>query len=449
MSLFLNSLYQTGRATSPVKEDSLSASSGVISSADSLNAPFFKEWLADYPLFKDVLVVIGILLLSWVVYIITKKYLLRGLHRLVRKSKTDIDDAIVENVIASRLAYIVPLLVIYYFAYLFPGAAEIIQQVLQAAIGLIILLSIGAFLNQMTIFLSRMPLFKDKPIKSYIQVVKLILYIMGIIFIIGLLTGSHPLALLSGLGAMTAVLILVFRDTILSFVASLQITSNDLVRVGDWIEVQRFGADGDVIDIALHTIKIQNFDKTITTIPTHKLIDSTFKNWRGMQLSGGRRIKRAIYLDISSVRFCDEALLKKLRKIQLITDYIDRKSRELQEYNQKYNVDDSVLVNGRRMTNIGVFRAYVEAYLLHNDRLNHRLITLVRQLPPGPTGIPIEIYVFTNDTAWKTYEQIQADIFDHLLAVVPEFDLRVFQNPTGHDITLLTERTWLGIEKQS
>lgn len=424
----------------PVWQDSLAAQSGMVAVGDSVQNTFLKGWLADYPLLRESLIVLGVLIASWLIYVITRHYILRGLSRLVKKTKSSIDDAIIENVIAKRLAYIAPVLVIYYFAYLLPGGEAVIHQVLQSVIGLIILLAIGAFLNQLTIYLQKLPVFRDKPIKSYVQVVKLVLYIMGIIFLIGLLTGSHPMTLLSGLGAMTAVLILVFRDTILSFVASLQITSNDLVRVGDWIESKQYGADGDVIDIALHTIKVQNWDKTITTIPTHKLIDGSFKNWRGMQLSGGRRIKRAIYLDLTTVKFCDDALLAKLRRIQLLSDYIDRKIKELEEYNKKYQVDDSVLVNGRRLTNIGVFRAYIEAYLAHNERLNHQLTSLVRQLPPGPNGIPIEIYVFTKETAWKTYEQIQADIFDHLLAVVPEFDLRVFQNPSGHDISLAAEK---------
>ena len=239
---------------------------------------------------------------------------------------------------------------------------------------------------------------------------------------------------------MTAVLLLIFRDTILSFIASLQITSNDLVRVGDWIEVPKFGADGDVIDIALHTVKIQNWDKTITVIPTHKLIDETFKNWRGMAQSGGRRIKRSILIDIESIRICDDALVERLKKIHLITDYVQDKLQELDEYNAEQQIDTSSPVNGRRMTNIGTFRAYVVAYLRHHKRIHQQMTFLVRQLPPGPTGLPLEIYVFTNDTAWAKYEAIQADIFDHILAVVPEFDLRVFQSPTGRDFSNLSMR---------
>lgn len=380
--------------------------------------------------------VLLVLLLSWIVYLVTRRYLLRFLSRLAAKSKTELDDAILDKVIYRRLAYVAPILVIYAFLNLTPELVIYLQPALLAVIALIVLLSIGAFLNQIGAFLQDRPLFRGKPIKSYVQVVKLIIYLMGAILVIGLLTNSSPLALLSGLGAMTAVLLFIFRDTILSFIASIQITANDLVRVGDWIEVRKFGADGDVIDIALHVVKIQNWDKTISVIPTHKLIDETFINWRGMQQSGGRRIKRAIHIDINTIRFCDAAMLAHFRKIQLIADYVSQRQAEVEADNRRRQVDESVPANGRRLTNIGTFRKYVEAYLKQHDRINHQLTFLVRQLPPGNTGLPIEVYVFTNDTVWANYEAIQADIFDHLLAVLPEFGLRVFQDPTGQDFRM-------------
>jgi miniconductance mechanosensitive channel len=246
---------------------------------------------------------------------------------------------------------------------------------------------------------------------------------------------------MSGLGAMTAVLLLIFKDTILSFIASLQITFNDLFRIGDWLEIPDFGADGDVIDIALHTVQIQNWDKTISVIPTHKLIDGTFKNWRGMQESGGRRIKRSVLIDISSIKFCDEEMIKKYKKYQILRNYVEQKEKEIEQYNQEYNIDTSELINGRRMTNIGTFRAYVEEYLKRNTNINKDLTFLVRQLAPGHQGLPIEIYVFTNDTRWAFYEKIQADIFDHILAIVPEFDLRIFQAPTGYNLESITLST--------
>lgn len=375
----------------------------------------------------------GIILLSGLVYLITRKVIMRMIIKLIKKSKTTIDDLLLDKKLLSRLSLIPPVIVIYILAYLIPDAEEIIHRISLAIIGLIILLMAGSVFSILDHFYERSSLVRDKPIKSYIQIIKLIVYIFGTIIIIATLIGQSPWYLLTGLGAMTAVLILVFRDTILSFVASLQISSNDLVRVGDWIEVPTFGADGDVIDIALHTVKVQNWDKTITTIPTHKLIEVSFKNWRGMQMTGGRRIKRAVYIDQSSVRFCDKPLLEHLEKISLLKDYLSRMQQEVTAYNQKYGYDDTNLVNGRRLTNIGTLRAYIDLYLKQHERIHKDLTIMVRQLAPGPNGLPLEIYAFTNDTAWATYEGIQADIFDHILAVVPQFGLTIFQNPSGRD----------------
>ncbi len=395
------------------------------------------QWLSGHPIVWRTLAVLGVLLLSYLTYVIVRRYLLRLLARLVQRSQTRLDDVLFEKVVARRLAYLAPLLVAYYFAYLIPGYETIIQQVLLALMVWVLLISLGAFLNVMVDILKRLPFLKDKPIRGYVQLIKLFVYIAGAIIIFGQITGTSVVGLLSGLGAMTAVLLLVFRDTILSLVASIQIAANDLIRVGDWIEVRKHGADGTVTDIALHTITIQNWDKTITVIPTYRILEDTFVNWRGMEESGGRRIKRAIYIDITSVRFCDEELIRRFRKIHLLTGYVDQKLEELRAYNEKHNIDDSVLVNGRRMTNVGTFRAYVEAYLQHHPHIRQDMTLLVRQLPPGPQGLPIEIYAFTRTTAWKTYEAIQADIFDHLLAVIPEFDLRVFQIPSGADLERL------------
>jgi miniconductance mechanosensitive channel len=394
--------------------------------------------LQQHPAWRVLLIISGVLFLSWIVFLLTKYYLVRFLSRLAQKSKTNIDDIILERVISRRLAYIAPILVLYYFSDLLPELEGIARPALFAVIVLILLLSFGAFLNLLHEILQHLPAFQNKPVKGYIQVVKLIVYLLGGILIFSMLTCTSPIGLLSGLGAMTAVLLLIFRDTILSFVASIHISSSDLVRVGDWIEVRKYGADGDVVDIALHTIQIQNWDKTFTVIPTHKLLEETFKNWRGMQQSGGRRIKRAIHIDISSIKFCDKQMLKKFNKMHLLKNYIEQKNREIEAYNKEHRFDESVLVNGRRMTNVGTFRAYIEAYLHNHNRINQNLTFLIRQLSPGDNGLPIEIYVFTNDVVWKNYEAIQADIFDHLLAVVPQFELRVFQNPTGHDLSKLS-----------
>ena len=240
------------------------------------------------------------------------------------------------------------------------------------------------------------------------------------------------------MGAMTAILLLVFKDSILGLVASIQLTSNDMVRIGDWIEMPKYGADGDVIDVTLHTVKVQNWDKTITTIPSYALISDSFKNWRGMAESGGRRIKRAIYIDLTSIKFCTSEMLDRFEKFQLITDYIRTRKAEITEYNQEHQVDTSELINGRNLTNVGTFRAYLVAYLHHHPKIHQDLTFLIRHLPPGEQGLPIEIYVFSNDQVWANYEAIQADIFDHIFSVVPMFDLRLFQNPTGADFQQFT-----------
>ena len=278
---------------------------------------------------------------------------------------------------------------------------------------------------------------RNRPIKGYLQLLKIIAVVVAGLLIVAVLIDRSPLILLSGLGAMTAVLMLVFKDTILSLVASVQLSSQDLLRVGDWIEMPQLGADGDVIDIALHTVKVQNWDRTITTIPTWRLINESYRNWRGMSDSGGRRIKRALYLDQTSVRFLSADERDRLRRIALIDDYLDRKRQELEAWNTKLLAERKDPVNTRRVTNLGTFRAYVSAYLAAHPGVNQGMIQMVRQLQPGPTGIPLEVYCFTATTEWVPYEGIQSDIFDHLLAVMPEFGLRVFQSPTGADFHAL------------
>ncbi|MDP7608808.1 MAG: mechanosensitive ion channel [Candidatus Marinimicrobia bacterium] len=298
---------------------------------------------------------------------------------------------------------------------------------------LIILICINVLLSAFGDVYDRSRFSKRMHIKGYLQVIKLILFIVGTLGIITILTGQSPVYLLSGIGALTAVLMLVFKDTILSFVATIQINSNDLFKIGDWVEAPQFGADGDVVDIALHTVKIQNWDKTITVIPTHKLIDSSFKNWRGMTDSGGRRIKRSIHIDISTIRFWDEELLRRFQQFDLLQDYFESKLKEVDNSNQTVGENLGQMVNERRFTNIGTFRAYIKVYLKNHSDIHDEMTFLIRQLPPGEKGLPMEIYVFTNDTDWIRYESIQSDIFDHLMAIVSEFDLKVFQNPSGND----------------
>jgi len=303
---------------------------------------------------------------------------------------------------------------------------------------IVLMLAFDALFNSAAIIYKSFPVSKEIPTKGFIQVLKIALYFLTAIFIFSIALNKTPIFLLSGLGALTAVLMLIFKDAILGFVAGIQLAANKMVANGDWIEMPNYGADGDVLEVSLTTVKVQNWDKTITTIPTYALISESFKNWRGMQESGGRRIKRAISIDMDSIKFCNEEMLERFAKVQYITDYIEKKKTELESFNTATKVDNASLANGRRMTNIGTFRAYVEAYLRNHPMINLDMTFLVRQLKPTEFGLPIEIYVFSKDKVWANYEAIQADIFDHILAVLPEFDLHVFQNPTGGDFRALS-----------
>ncbi len=399
--------------------------------------------LRQYPWIIDLFKVIAVLLAGFLLLVIIRSYLLKWLAKLVKKSKTTLDDVLLRKAVFHRLAYFVPAIIIYHFAYLFGSFEAFVKRIVIAFVIWIFLLVIDAVLMAVSEILDEAKHEKLVNLKSYFQITKIILFIIGAILIIATLIGQSPLVLLSGIGALTAVLLLVFRDTILSFVASLQISSYDLVKVGDWIGVPKFGADGDVIEIALHTVKVQNWDKTITVIPTHKLIEETFKNWRGMSESGGRRIKRALYIDMTTIKLCDKELLERFKKFQLITGYIEMKEKEINKYNLEHSIDTSELINGRRLTNVGTFRAYIKAYLQNHPKIRNDMTFLIRQLNPGSNGLPIEIYVFANDIRWLNYEEIQSDIFDHILSVVPRFDLRVFQNPTGSDFQRLSDlSTW-------
>ncbi|MCH8023245.1 MAG: mechanosensitive ion channel [Candidatus Marinimicrobia bacterium] len=394
---------------------------------------YISSWFTGHPDWGRYLALVGVLALSVLSYLAAKLIIRRTLTGLIERSATQWDDILLRRQVFHRLAYIIPVLVLFYFTALLPAYGAPLERLLSAVIAWLVVLVISALLNAGHDIFEHTEFAQRLGLKSYLQVIKLGLYILGLIIVLSLLMGRSPWVLLSGVGALTAVLLLVFRDTLLSFVASLQISSNDLMRVGDWIEVPEFNADGDVIDIALHTIKVQNWDKTITMIPTHKLLETSFKNWRGMFKSGGRRIKRSIPINVSSVRLCDDQMLEQFEKFDYITDYIRQKRDEVARYNQERGVDTRELINGRRLTNLGTFRAYIEGYLRHHPQIRQDMTLMVRQLPPGALGLPIEIYVFINDTRWERYEAIQADIFDHILAVVPEFGLSVFQRRTGED----------------
>ena len=370
---------------------------------------------------------------SYIFFLASKIIILKPINSWFRKTKTKLDDIFLQSGFFNRLIYLIPLLFLYNLEGIFSQYSIIIHRILNSIFVLIILICINVLLSALGDVYDRSRFSRRIHIKGYLQVVKLILFIVGILGIITILTGQSPVYLLSGIGALTAVLMLVFKDTILSFVATIQINSNDLFKIGDWVDAPQFGADGDVVDIALHTVKIQNWDKTITTIPTHKLIDSSFKNWRGMTDSGGRRIKRAIYIDISTIRFWDKELLRRFQQLDLLQDYLESKLKEVDNSNQTVGANLDQMVKGRRFTNIGTFRAYIKAFLKNRSDIHDEMTFLIRQLPPGEKGLPMEIYVFTNDTDWVRYESIQSDIFDHLMAIVSEFDLKVFQNPSGND----------------
>ena len=376
---------------------------------------------------------------SYISFLASKIIILKPINSWFRKTKTKLDDIFLQSGFFNRLIYLIPLLFLYNLEGIFSQYSIIIHRILNSIFVLIILICINVLLSAFGDIYNRSRFSRRIHIKGYLQVVKLILFIMGILGIITILTGQSPVYLLSGIGALTAVLMLVFKDTILSFVATIQINSNDLFKIGDWVDASQFGADGDVVDIALHTVKIQNWDKTITIIPTHKLIDSSFKNWRGMTDSGGRRIKRAIYIDISTIRFWDEELLRRFQQFDLLQDYLESKLKEVDNSNQTVAANLDQIVKGRLFTNIGTFRAYIKAFLKNHSDIHDKMTFLIRQLPPGEKGLPMEIYVFTKDTDWVRYESIQSDIFDHLMAIVSEFDLKVFQNPSGNDFKSIAQ----------
>ena len=393
-------------------------------------------------LFARALIFVVILIFSLIADLFAKYFIRKGLPAIIGRTATQWDDMILRKKVFNRLAHLAPAIVLYTFISIplegYDWAISLISGILLIYMIAMGVLALDAFLNASLAIYNTYEISKKIPIKGFIQVFKLLLYFISAIFIISILLDKTPVYLFSSLGALTAVLMFIFKDAILGFVAGIQLTANRMVSNGDWIEMPKYGADGNIIEIALTTVKVQNWDKTITTIPTYALITESFKNWRGMSESGGRRIKRSISIDMNTIQFCTEEMLERFSKIQYISDYIEKKKIELQEYNKLEQVDNSNLANGRRMTNIGTFRAYIEAYLSKHPKINQEMTFLVRQLASTNHGLPIEIYVFSKDQAWANYERIQANIFDHILAVVPEFDLQVFQNPSGRDFNKIT-----------
>jgi miniconductance mechanosensitive channel len=396
------------------------------------------EWIEQHPELHTLLSLSLLLLGAWTANWIVKRILVRGLYRALKSTSVGQDKSLADSHVVARLANIVPAVIlasgIKVVPHLPSAAVTVVDNVCGAFIILTIALAIGGVMNLINALYQRRPNAHLKPIKGYIQVVTIVIYALAAILMVAALIDRSPLILLSGLGAMAAVLMLIFQDTLLSLVASVQISSSDIVRVGDWVEMPQLNADGDVIDIALHTVKVQNFDKTITTIPTKRFISDSFKNWRGMQESGGRRIKRSLYIDQTSVRFLSPDEIAHLQRFLLLGQYLSNKQSELLGWNAELAEAAEEPANTRRVTNIGTFRAYVEHYLRQHPGIHPGMTQIVRQLQPTSDGLPLELYCFTNTVAWVAYEGYQSDIFDHLLAILPEFGLRVFQHPSGADM---------------
>jgi len=403
-----------------------------------------------------------IIFAAWLGHFLTRQILLRIVSRIAKRTKTEWDDILVKNKVFKGLAHLIPAFILLYTAdFSFPVLHQELSELEPEAIReltkdhylklagflvkiakiyftIIIVFVANSVLNAAMEIYNTTEYSHHRPIKGYIQLLKILVYFMSAIMILSVLLNRNPTVLLTGLGAMAAVLLLVFKDTILGFVASIQLSANNMVKIGDWIEMKSHRADGTVMDITLNTVKVQNWDKTISTIPTYALVSESFNNWKGMEESGGRRIKRSVAIDTGSIMFCDEAMLKRFEKFDLIRDYVTEKERELKKYNSKKNISEEDFISGRHQTNVGIFRKYLEVYLRQHPMVNLEMTFLVRQLQPTATGLPIEIYVFCKDKAWANYEAIQADIFDHIFAVIPEFELKVFQEPTGADISGLS-----------
>ena len=399
--------------------------------------------VADY--LDNFAVLLIIILLALAVDYICSYILLGAFKKFAKKTTNQLDDLIIEKKIINKGMHIIPSILIFTMlplAYPSPADKEILvllQKLCQIYIITVSLLFINSLLNLGVELFHRNDKFKDKPLKGFVQIVQVILFSVGIILLISILINESPSTIFTGIGASAAILMLVFKDTILGFVAGIQLSANDMLRVDDWISMPKYGADGTVIEITLNTVKVKNFDNTISTIPPYALISESFQNWRGMRESPGRRIKRSINLDMNSVKFCTPEMLEKYRKISLLAGYIDDTENKLQTYNQTNQIDNTILVNGRRQTNLGVFRAYLQRYLESLPEVNKEMICMVRHLQPTEKGIPMELYFFSSIKDWVIYETIQADVFDHVLAVIPEFDLQIFQELSGSDVRMFVK----------
>ncbi len=412
------------------------------------------EWLdrhglgAGGNLLFPAMMVAGIISVAVVANLVARLVINVVLGRLVRRTETSWDDIMFERRVFSRLSHFASALTIYHLSPLLLEGWPVLTGVM-TKLGVVYMIVAGlivadALLNAVLEIYEQYDVARRVPLKGLFQVLKLvILFVVGIT-VLTVLTGERPGVFLGGMGALTAVLMLIFRDPILGFVGGIQLSANKMVQVGDWIDMPRYNADGDVIDVSLTAVKVRNWDKSITSIPTYALVSDSFKNWQAMKDWGGRRIARSIYIDMTSIRFCTDEMLERFSRIQFLEEYIVRMRQELAEYNRSHGIDDSTLVNGRRMTNLGTFRAYLVSYLEHHAEIHQDILILARQLEPTERGVPVQVYAFTKTTAWAEYEEIVSDIFDHILAVVPFFDLRVYQYPTGEDLRTLSRRDLAG-----
>ena len=409
----------------------------------------FEQWLQTLGLspemaqFSKVAIsIVAIIVIAIIANYITKRIIVAGITKISRRTKSVWDDYLVERKVLRKLSHLAPALVIQFtigialYDYS-PGVTLLVEKFTYIYIAAVCVLVLSSFLDAMHDIYLTLEISKTRPIKGYVQLLKIVIYIFGGIIVVSILFNKNPMSLLVGMGASAAILMLVFKDTILGLVASVQVSANNMVKPGDWIEMPSRKADGTVLEITLNTVKVQNWDRTISTIPTYALVSESFTNWKGMEESDGRRIKRSIYIDMRSVKFCPPELIEKLKRIHFVKDYIEQRSKEIEEFNAKMGFDTTIPVNGRRMTNLGIFRRYLEFYLRNNPKINQGATLMVRQLQPTELGIPIEIYCFSTEKAWVIYEGVQADIFDHVLSVVPEFELRIFQNPSGDDFQRL------------
>ncbi len=411
-----------------------------------------QDWIAYFQevglsaFLAELLTVLFLIIISIIIGFLVDRLLrltlISGFSRLADKSKTDWDDLLIEKNVFSAIAHLAPVILIFYWIQLifddYPAWHDFILRISRITLVSFSMVILFRFLDVVRVILGRVESFKDKPLDSYFQLLKIVIGIVLGVLMLSILANKSVMYFFGAFGAMTAVLLLVFKDTILGFIASIQLSANDMIRVGDWVQMDKYGADGDVIQINLTTVKVRNWDKTISTVPTYSFISDSFKNWRGMEEIGARRIARAINIDQHTIKFCTPELLEKFKKIHILKGYVEEKEEELKKYNEERKIDTGEVSNGRRMTNLGTFRAYLFRYLKNHPKIDQDLTILVRQLPPTENGLPLQIYAFCNDIAWANYEAVQSDIFDHALAVIEQFDLKIFQSPSGTNFQNLT-----------